>query len=393
MSDFIILEFINPGPPYVTIDGNDYYIDKNGKGIKYLLSCNHLMATCTKKVNKIKKGAYHNLKVLKCIRIPKSVKKIGLYAFSNCCSLISVVFDCDDNVSIKDVFNDKHFDTCSEIDNQSCVNSEHMNCLIDFESLSNRSSRSNSCNENQNEYDGLMDFTVYETSLCVFTINKINVLNTSIITFQFGTKSVKIIAVPYQCNSNVKITGGKNLKPGSNLVTVVVTSSLGDAKTYSVIVFVNLFFDELACLLEGTKVRTPEGYVPIETIQEGDYIRTLKYDIMVTKVGKWEVDLNDDKQRNDISRKIYKIPAGHLNCDTDTYISHYHRILIEDLENTTNTKLFSLPEKIGLELADPLSFSIDGKFRFYHIQVKYGNYFMISGGCIVEAWESGANYF
>ena len=177
------------------------------------------------------------------------------------------------------------------------------------------------------------------------------------------------------------------------MVTVIVTSPHGDTRRYNVIVFVNLLPDELACLLEGTLVRTPDGYVPIETIREGDYIRTLKYDIVVTKVGKWEVDLNDEKQRNDLSRKMYKIPAGVLNCNKDTYISHYHRILMEDASQEENPKLFRLPEKIGLQVANPHEFAVDGKFRFYHLQVKYGNYFMVSGGCIVEAWESGAKYF
>jgi hypothetical protein len=160
-----------------------------------------------------------------------------------------------------------------------------------------------------------------------------------------------------------------------------------------VIVFVKLLPDELGCLLEGTLVKTPEGYMPIETIREGDYIRTLKYDIVVTKVGKWEVDLNDEHQRNDLSRRMYKIPAGRLNCNKDTYISHYHRILIDDPSNAENPKLFRLPEKIGLEVANPDNFAVDGKYKFYHLQIKYGNYFIVSGDCIVESWEAGAKYF
>lgn len=409
MSDYIILEFIEPGPPFITIEGDDYYIDKRGRGIAYALSPDHLTATCTTIVTEIAKGAYHNLNVLKCIRIPHFIKSIGLYAFSNCSSLNSVIFDCGDDVSIRDILGQEQFETSSHI------GSEHLSCLIDCNYSSSSDSESDSeCECDDSNYSSisdtcssssssssnsscssreLMDFTVFETSLRVFRIDNINVLEKSLIKIQYGTTAVRIVAVPYQCKSVVRVKGGKRLKPGPNLVRVTVTSPLGDTRVYSVVVYVKLLPDELACLLEGTTVRTPEGYVPIETIREGDYIRTLKYDIVVTKVGKWEVDLNDEKQRNDLSRKMYKIPAGRLNCDSDTYISHYHRILIEDASNAENSKLFRLPEKIGLEVANPLQFAVDGKFRFYHLQLKYGNYFMVSGGCIVEAWESGAKYF
>ena len=447
MSDFIILEFIER-PPYVTIEGRDYYVDKNGRGIRYLLSEDHLMATCTVQVNHISKGAYHNLSQLKCIRIPSLVRSIGLYAFSNCSSLDSVIFDYGDDISIEDVLYDEHFetqDTFTEPEKlthvHGHVHEDHLNLLVDCgkpisrgssissitiikehihfrksrsrshsrsrsrshshekpdchrsRSSSSSSSSSHSCHENNQKCGELVDIVEYNTSLRVFTINKIDVLNISLIKVNYGTKSVKILAIPYNCNSNVKIIGGTNLKPGSNLVTVIVTGEEFDSRSYNVIVFVKLLPDELGCLLEGTLVKTPEGYAPIETIREGDYIRTLKYDIVVTKVGEWEVNLNDEHQRNDLSRRMYKIPAGRLNCNKDTYISHYHRILIDDPSNAENLKLFRLPEKIGLEVANPDNFAVDGKYKFYHLQIKYGNYFIVSGDCIVESWETGAKYF
>ena len=446
MSDFIILEFIER-PPYVTIEGRDYYVDKNGRGIRYLLSDDHLMATCTVQVNHISKGAYHNLSQLKCIRIPSLVRSIGLYAFSNCSSLDSVIFDYGDDISIEDVLYDEHFetqDTFTEPEKlthvHGHVHEDHLNLLVDCgkpisrgssissitiikehihfrksrsrsrsrsrshshekpdchrsrSSSSSSSSSSHSCHENNQKCGELVDIVEYNTSFRVFTINKIDVLNISLIKVNYGTKSVKILAIPYNCNSNVKIIGGTNLKPGSNLVTVIVTGEEFDSRSYNVIVFVKLLPDELGCLLEGTLVKTPEGYAPIETIREGDYIRTLKYDIVVTKVGEWEVNLNDEHQRNDLSRRMYKIPAGRLNCNKDTYISHYHRILIDDPSNAENLKLFRLPEKIGLEVANPDNFAVDGKYKFYHLQIKYGNYFIVSGDCIVESWETGAKYF
>jgi len=386
MSNYIILDFTEPLPNkfIVVQDGKDYYVD-NG-GLYYLLTPDHLTAVCTEEVEEISTGAYSNLTVLKAIRIPALVKSIGLYAFSNCSCLSSIIFEYGGEISIEDILNSGQFESPGlHYDVQTIYqppkNGEYLDLLIECEDV--------------------LVYSNCETSLYTFTINGYNVLHSSLLKVRYGTTSVTIVAEPVNYNASVQIIGGTNLQPGANpatnLVTVIVTVNKSEGctetRTYKVLIFVRLVPDELACLLEGTLVQTPNGYVPIETIKEGDCIRTLKYDIPVTKVGKWVVDLNDEAQRRDLSRKMYKIPAGHLNCNSDTYISHYHRILIEDLEHPTNTKLFRLPEKIGLQVANPHEFIVNGKYNIYHLQVKHGNYFIVNGGCIVEAWESGAKFF
>ena len=149
---------------------------------------------------------------------------------------------------------------------------------------------------------------------------------------------------------------------------------------------------QVSCLLEGTKVWTVDGYVPIESLKEGDSIRTKNYSIAVTKVGKWTVDLENDNE--DISKKMYKIPAGQYGATSDTYISHYHRILVdENPDSQEESRVYHLPTRLGLESANPSEFAKDGKYTLYHLQLAIGNHFVVNGGCMVEAWKPNAKNF
>ena len=152
---------------------------------------------------------------------------------------------------------------------------------------------------------------------------------------------------------------------------------------------------EAACLLEGTLVWTANGYVPIETLKVGDSIRTKHFYIDIVKVGKWSVDLNQEEDRNDLSKKMYKIPAGQYGATSDTYISHYHRILVDENPGSeTESRVYHLPTKLGLGAAEPTEVSMDhGKYNLYHLQLAVGNHFVVNGGCMVEAWKPDAKHF
>jgi hypothetical protein len=142
----------------------------------------------------------------------------------------------------------------------------------------------------------------------------------------------------------------------------------------------------VSCLLEGTQVWTLGGYVAIESLKVGDSIRTNHYSIAVTKVGKWKVDLNSEKDRSDLSKKMYKIPAGRFGATSDTFISHYHRILYYTDEDNSS-RGYDIPTHLGLEVASPVDFAVDGKYTLYHLQLAIGNHFVVNGGCMVEAWN------
>lgn len=150
----------------------------------------------------------------------------------------------------------------------------------------------------------------------------------------------------------------------------------------------------VACLLEGTKVWTCNGYVPIETLKVGDSIRTRKFDIAITKVGKWSVDVNNPIDVANLSNKMYKIPAGRYGATSDIYISHYHRFMFEGEPGDDNYKrLMGIPEQVGLQPASIAEFAKDGKYNIYHLQIALGNHYVVNGGCNVEAWEKSAEFF
>jgi hypothetical protein len=185
-------------------------------------------------------------------------------------------------------------------------------------------------------------------------------------------------------NFNFRLTGRYNT------LSFLVTALDGlNSQLYTVNVSI-----DVACVLEGTYVWTDKGHARIETIKEGDSIRTEDYLITVTKVGKWLVDLNREEDRNDLSKKMHKIAAGTYGVQFDTYISHYHRLLMDESSDSSEQKrMFRLPASLGLPFADPSEYSKDGKYTLYHLQLAIGNHYVVNGGCKVEAWKSGMKYF
>ena len=149
-----------------------------------------------------------------------------------------------------------------------------------------------------------------------------------------------------------------------------------------------------ACVLEGTEVWTDKGMVAIENLKVGDSICTRHYEIAVTKIGKWTIDLNTEQDRDDLSKKMYKIAAGKYGAERDVYISHYHRVLVdENPESEEESRVFRLPTSLGLPVADPREYSKDGKYTLYHLQLAVGNHYVVNGDCMVESWKSSDKYF
>jgi hypothetical protein len=173
------------------------------------------------------------------------------------------------------------------------------------------------------------------------------------------------------------------LTPFKNLLTFTVFGSDGaNSQNY----YVNIRM-KVACLLEGTQVWTDKGYVPIETLKAGDSIQTEHYFIAITKVGKWSVDLNREEDREDLSKKMYVIPAGQYGATSEVLISRNHRFMFEEGDGAG--RLMGTPVKVGLRPAELHEFARNGKYTLYHLEVKYGNHFIVNGGCRVESWTPG----
>jgi len=133
------------------------------------------------------------------------------------------------------------------------------------------------------------------------------------------------------------------------------------------------------CLLTGTRVKTPRGYIPIEKIKVGDsIISNLNLSVKVVEVGRWKCSTRN----SDLSSKMYKIPAGKFGAKDDIYLSYYHRVLMNNCLN--------LPVNLDLKEADPSSIvESDGhSFMLYHLRVEKGesNLLVVNGGCFVESW-------
>ena len=138
-----------------------------------------------------------------------------------------------------------------------------------------------------------------------------------------------------------------------------------------------MFRNILPCLLEGTLVRTPNGFKPIEDFKVGDVIlshcdRVKK----VLKVGRWDCRFNDTT----LEQQMYKIPKGSYGALRDTFVSHYHKVGHE--------KMMRLPTTLGLQKARESEIAKNGLYTLYHLQVENGrmNNLIVNGNCLVDSW-------
>jgi hypothetical protein len=80
---------------------------------------------------------------------------------------------------------------------------------------------------------------------------------------------------------------------------------------------------DVVCLLKGSKVKTAEGYVPIETLAKGDTI------LMPNGLEREIVDIPRQTVPNEPHLTPYIIPAGKLGATEDLYISPTHSVFID----------------------------------------------------------------
>jgi hypothetical protein len=131
------------------------------------------------------------------------------------------------------------------------------------------------------------------------------------------------------------------------------------------------------CLLKGTLVKTPNGYKPIETFVEGDFVTTHNAQVRrVTKVGKWVCSF----KRHMPEQTVFKVPAGSMQNTTDLYISRNHRI-------SNGFRLCNV-DKLGFSEALESEITSNGQYMLYHLQIEQGvtNFLVVNGGCKVESW-------
>lgn len=80
---------------------------------------------------------------------------------------------------------------------------------------------------------------------------------------------------------------------------------------------------DVVCLLKGSKIKTPEGYVAIETLKSGDTI------LMPNGLEREIIEVPLQTVPNEPHLAPYIIPAGKLGATEDLYLSPTHSVFID----------------------------------------------------------------
>lgn len=158
------------------------------------------------------------------------------------------------------------------------------------------------------------------------------------------------------------------------------------------------------CFLEGSKILSlvngKEEYIPIETLQKGDLVKTSKGGYKQIKViGKGTIVNSGGSER--IEERLYKCSRDNYpELTEDLFLTGYHSILVDKLTDVQREKTIKSMGKIYLtegksrliayadERAEP--WCSEGKFNVWHLalenedkRMNYGIY--ANGGLLVES--------
>jgi len=140
-----------------------------------------------------------------------------------------------------------------------------------------------------------------------------------------------------------------------------------------------------ACLVKGTEVLTPSGYVKIESIKSGDFVTNHKNKtVKVTNVACWRVMWSETPDEENV---VYRVEKGTLGATKPLFISSNHQILVEGvLKNASNA---GLPLAKKEEICEN-----DGFYTFYNVQLENHelNHLVVNGGVVVESWDGKYPY-
>ena len=136
----------------------------------------------------------------------------------------------------------------------------------------------------------------------------------------------------------------------------------------------------VACLLKGTLVRTPTSYVPIETLQIGEYVvNEQEQSLRITDIEKSDIVY---KERSCLSKQVYKVPKGLHGAKSDLFLTRNHEIVMGDGS-------LKIPEECGAIKAYSKDYCIDGKFSVYHLRLERNCHFF-ANGCLVTSLGSSS---
>ena len=213
----------------------------------------------------------------------------------------------------------------------------------------------------------------------------------------------KLVAVAFSGLSYTSSDGGSTWVPISippisplNIWNCVTSDSAGinlNAGTFQAGIFTT------ACFLEGSKILTSEGYIPIEDLKRGDLIKTFNGDfIPIIMLGKKEIYHSASEER--IEDQLYKCCQDkYPEIFEDLIITGRHSVLVEEFidenqkERTrkVNNGILTIENKYRLpSCADERAvvYETPGTYTIYHFALENEDDYLLHGiyanGLLVE---------
>jgi len=184
-------------------------------------------------------------------------------------------------------------------------------------------------------------------------------------------------------SSNILIGGSNNNNSGNIIINNVQLTRVGNNELYLVDTTNNSIIDYITinkttpipCLLKGTIVLTPYGFIKIEDLKEGQEITTHKGTFeKIIKIFHTSVQWSSNPS---IDKRMYK-----LNGQLPLYISHWHKILRSSGLRYAGNGTLECANKEELCGSEDM-------FELYHIQLNdsSNNHLVVNHGIIVESWN------
>ena len=129
------------------------------------------------------------------------------------------------------------------------------------------------------------------------------------------------------------------------------------------------------CFLEGTKILTESGYIPVQDLEKGTLIETYKHGLLpLGALGHSKIyNPGSDKR---FGNRLFKLDKDNYpELEEDLMITGNHSILVDSLENKTKESLFTQFANKGLnkEVENKLNEFLERNYsEIYAIDDKYG---------------------
>lgn len=158
------------------------------------------------------------------------------------------------------------------------------------------------------------------------------------------------------------------------------------------------YYDQLVCFLEGSKILTDKGYIPIQDLRKGDLVKTMSDEYKpIYMIGKKEIYNPACDER--IKDQLYKCSQDkYPEVFEDLIITGYHSILVDDFKDNEREmtqevlgNIYITGNKYRLPACVDERTTIYEKkvtCTIYHVALEnehyYGNYGIYANGLLVE---------